>query len=332
MSESDTDEIVVLTLREHVDGPWITRLVDRLAAASPRERIRVRILEDWLAGGWLVSEVGFGRIAGIVNRVSDAASPALFKACVSLLSSAEALGVRVVNGPTSYALCASKWTQHLLFKRAGLASPKTLAFWDGNSQHRTATGGILERAEEVGMAGDVLVKPNSGGFGRGIRKINLDEIESSSPNGFPQFDDLLLLLQKYESPRALYRVWFLNGRVQCATERTLGSSEDEFAGACASSCSVAANLPRTYRVRDEVRVEVEEKILPLIPDAFCGSVEFLVRGDDSDARLYFDLNLLSTLPLRTDNASGSWDDSYDPWEELAEEIIGSFKIRRIGHG
>ena len=325
-SEPDAGgEIAVLTLREHVHGAWITRLVDRLAAASPRHgshTIRVRVLEDWLGSGLLVSGDVFSGITGIVNRVSDAADPPLFKACVSLLTAAEASGVAVINGPASYALCASKWTQHVAFARAGLASPTTLAFLREGDARRD----VLGRAGGVGMAGDVLVKPNSGGFGRGIRRIRLDG-PSSGAGDLPDFDDRVLLLQEYERPRALYRVWFLNGRVQCAVERTLEGSEDEFTGACAGSCSVAANLPRTCRVGDEVRAEVEERILPLIPDAFCGSVEFLVGGDGGDGgdvRLYFDLNLLSTLPLRIDNASGSWDDSYDPWEELAEEIMGSF--------
>mmetsp|Transcript_26035 Transcript_26035/g.58665 ORF Transcript_26035/g.58665 Transcript_26035/m.58665 type:complete len:338 (-) Transcript_26035:195-1208(-) len=333
-SESDAGEIVVLTLREHADGVWITRLVDRLVDCLARDgrTIRVRSLEDWLGRGRLVSGAGFGGVAGIVNRVSpsDAADPALFKACASLLSSAASSGVPVVNGPASYAVCASKWTQHVLFARAGLASPTTVAFYrDGDPRHRSSADDVAGRARDAGMAGDVLVKPNSGGFGKGIRRIRLDDAGSSPGDFLPAFDDRVMLLQQYESPRALYRVWFLNGRVQCATERTPGGPGDEFAGACAGSCSVAADLPRTCRVPDEVRAEVEGKILPLIPDAFCGSVEFLVRGgDDGDARLYFDLNLLSTLPLRSDNTSGSWDDSYDPWEELAKEIIGFFSASR----
>jgi predicted transcriptional regulator len=51
-------------------------------------------------------------------------------------------------------------------------------------------------------------------------------------------------------------------------------------------------------------------------------------GPDNDQRLYFDLNLLSTLPIMTDDIEVGavsdddlvWNHGYDPWLELAKAI------------
>jgi hypothetical protein len=74
-------------------------------------------------------------------------------------------------------------------------------------------------------------------------------------------------------------------------------------------------------IPDDVRNELEEGLLPLLPDAHAGSVEFLY--DKAGRRLYFDLNLLSTLPLveRVQEAESVWGQDYDPWKEMANAIV-----------
>ena len=86
-------------------------------------------------------------------------------------------------------------------------------------------------------------------------------------------------------------------------------------------------------VPEEVRQEIEDKLLPVLPeDAHCGSVEFLYKAstgntneDSSDnkasipsRRLYFDLNLLSTLPVDPQSMDPS---QPDPWAQLAGSIV-----------
>ena len=70
-----------------------------------------------------------------------------------------------------------------------------------------------------------------------------------------------------------------------------------------------------WTVQEDVRREIEEQLLPVLPtDAHCGSVEFLY--DNSGRRLYFDLNLVSTLP--------TWpikDGETDPWKQLALAVL-----------
>ena len=125
---------------------------------------------------------------------------------------------------------------------------------------------------------------------------------------------------------------------------------------------------RPWKVPAEVRHEIEDQLLPLLIDAHCGSVEFLYASSSSTIpttastihrsvdgngnnegvretskneppnesaktsrkhlRLYFDLNLLSTLPLidnidiSRDEVAGDavWPKGFDPWLELAHSI------------
>lgn len=338
-----TKSLVILTLKEHEDGIWIPRLVESLLKTakdngfqvadesgpskdrqdcSPRVSddatslsIEIKCLEDWLKEGWTVSSVCFEGVVGIVNRVSDAASPPLFKACCAILGAAQVMNIPVVNGPTAYALCGNKWCHHILFHQAGLSSPTTISWWtdpynkNTNIQEITKNQGIDDGAP-------LLIKPNAGGFGAGIRRVT-----SPLQHELPVFQDSMTILQKYHPPedKKLYRVWFLGGKVQCAIERSVQGEESEFANACSGSCSVQ-QPPKAWCIPLEVRAEIENQLLPLLVDAHCGSVEFLFSGND---RLYFDLNLLSTLPIKVSNTDSIWGKYYDPWVELAGVMWGA---------
>lgn len=318
--------LVLLTLKRHEEGIWIRRLVRELKQilhpvdSKPRADVivKVSVLEEWMGQGWLVShENPFHGIVGIVNRVSDAAEPFLFKACCAILQGADSMGVPVFNGPTSYSLCASKWCQHLLFQRAGLKSPPTRSLFNTTETPASIQHTPGSFPTNVEGKASILVKPNSGGFGVGIAK------EKKLPEKFPVFEDGITLIQQYIPPkdRELFRVWFLTGKVQCGIIRTLGHADDdsEFTGACAGgTCSIQAPDMRACSIPLDVRQEIETKLLPLIPDAHCGSIEFLYSM--SSERMYFDLNLLSTLPLRVEDPDGVWGENYNPWKELAEAI------------
>ena len=146
----------------------------------------------------------------------------------------------------------------------------------------------------------------------------------------------------------IFRVWFLNGEVQCAVQRSIAAidhdddetsasrkSAEDFtlgcvagSGVCQRSSSSLKPLIQPWEVPDEVKHEIEERLLPVLPrDAHCGSVEFLnhysasnynfAKHDEETVarRLYFDLNLLSTLPT-DDHLNGA----PDPWLQLAGAI------------
>jgi len=329
--------IIILTLKKHEDGIWIRRLVkclhQTLGTKNNDEQVidvQVKPLEEWLGQGWLVSSLNQcfdNNVMGIVNRVSDAASPPLFKACCAILGAAQIRNIPIVNGPSAYALCGNKWCHHVLFSQAKLKSPRTLAFWneDGNYNNnasislRGKDGQIMEIDKEY-----LLIKPNAGGFGAGIQRIPTTSLILEK---LPTFEDSVTLLQSYERPKnnKLYRIWFLQGKVQCGIERHI-NEENDFTNACAGSCSLGEVPPKPWNIPFDVQEEIEQRLLPLLPDAHCGSVEFLYSQENGAERLYFDLNLLSTLPIRVDNAEGVWKENYDPWMELATAVLDVLSV------
>ena len=107
--------------------------------------------------------------------------------------------------------------------------------------------------------------------------------------------------------------------MQCAVVRYISGDEgiDEFTNACSGTCALQ-KPPIPWKVAVNVREEIEQQLLPLLADAHCGSVEFLCSEDGS--RLYFDLNLLSTLPTQVAKTKEVWPDGYDPWAELAGAV------------
>ena len=169
-----------------------------------------------------------------------------------------------------------------------------------------------------------------------------------SDTSVPSYADEMALLQPYVQPREnrLYRVWFLRGKVQCGLVRQLPDDgvEDELTTGCAAGvCSrpvvgdagaTSSNgsgteppLERSsvklmaFCVPQEVRSEIENALLPLLTDCHSGSVEYLENANEK--RLYFDLNLLSTLPLPETpmQNTSAWGPFYDPWNELATAIV-----------
>lgn len=320
MTKDNMKTIVILTLLKHQDGVWITRLVQYLESIKSTEKyhhviIEVRALETWLEEGVIVSSPSCDNIAAFVNRVSDAASPSLYKATLAILGIAQSRGIPIVNGPQSFALCGNKWCHHALFTQSHLQSPATLAFWNSNDGE-VSIQCIQEKIKSMDLEDGctLLAKPNAGGFGVGIMKLTLP-IQSC----IPVYEDCVTLLQKYELPRnyILYRVWFLQGKVQCAIERDVQDNSDQFTNACSGSCSIQ-QPPKAWKVPPDVKQDLEEKLLPKLPDAHCGSIEFFYSQDSK--KLYFDLNLLSTLPLGVSNEDGVWDKDYDPWMEMAQSI------------
>ncbi|CAB9530334.1 expressed unknown protein [Seminavis robusta] len=164
----------------------------------------------------------------------------------------------------------------------------------------------------------------------------------------PNYSDRFVLFQNYVQPKdgKIFRVWFLMGKVQCAVERTVEipplleasttttttTSTEEFTsgcvgGVCQRQPKNARPMIQPWSVPEDVRREMEEQLLPVLPpDAHCGSVEFLLAEEPSKSeettnklvttykRLYFDLNLLSTLPVEEDQQTP------DPWLQLASAI------------
>jgi len=199
----------------------------------------------------------------------------------------------------------------------------------------------------------LLIKPNAGGFGKGIRLIySLDELPSLVESLYYDDDfiasDRVVLVQEYIQPfqDKVYRVWFLDGKVQCAVERSFSSelvnqipdpTQDRlnaFTGGCAGSSDGSCSLDdidslkdssqvtfsldlqtmstesSPWPVPDNIATEIETLLTCVGDDCYAGSVEFLFNRDE-DHRVYFDLNMLSTLPVESDKE----------WINLAHSIL-----------
>ncbi|KAG7349190.1 hypothetical protein IV203_011787 [Nitzschia inconspicua] len=223
-----------------------------------------------------------------------------------------------------------------------------------SEMERELTVNTFQGLEATGMDGkstlELLVKPNAGGFGAGIerrtfdrntRMVNTPSSNSTISRNLPSYSDHFLLFQRYHPPLdgRIYRVWFLSGKVQCGVIRS-GNPQDshlqnnnDFTSGCVGG--VCQHRPKTkdstyqqpssttilpWLVPNKVREEIEEQLLPVLPsDAHCGSVEFLYTASNTTQRLYFDLNLLSTLPVDNTQVASASDE--DPWNHLASEIL-----------
>ena len=160
--------IAILTLRRHKTGIWIQRLVDSL---NDHQHVgsdivpQIIVLEDTLQHPFSVSDGSSDCFLtqasrhwmGVVNRVSDAAEPWEVKACAAVLQLAKHVwNIPIFNGPDAYSLCVNKWCHHVIFTRAGLASPPTVAFL--SSTNTTTSDDDDESSHKVSsMAANALV-------------------------------------------------------------------------------------------------------------------------------------------------------------------------------
>lgn len=269
--------VIVLTLEEHKDGVWITRLLHALSSLPQQVETSVITLESLLQN--------FNPTAAyplfppscslIINRVSDAAPPHLQKACVAVLQVAVSLqssSMQVWNGPVSYGLCTNKWCHHVLFRQAGLSCPCTRAVLEPTA---ATLQGAIQDVGNVTSSDTLLLKPNAGGFGAGVRRITIGaNLNQDVEHASSSYSDKMALIQEYVESDVQYRVWFLRGKVQCGIVQT--RDKGSFASACVASaaCPLQSTAARAIAIPDDVRDELEQGLLPLLPDAHSGSVEY----------------------------------------------------------
>jgi biotin carboxylase len=208
----------------------------------------------------------------------------------------------------------SKVSHYALFSRCNLATPKYFVL-------RSDCGlkEIEGRLQERNMKFPILLKPNSGGFGKGI--VRFDNMESLTSSFSVESDDIkdafgsdgIALLQEFIQPKdnLIYRAWFVEGKVHRAVSVTVddassGRQDDDKTKQDFNACVCSVPF-ENYECPDTVKNNVEA--LAAAAGADCGSVEYLY---DFDGNLqFFDFNCLSTLPD---------DVAYD---ELARFIVGA---------
>jgi biotin carboxylase len=228
-------------------------------------------------------------------------------------------GVRVVNGARAFVAETSKALQLSLLDRLGLPYPRT----------RVINHPAEAPDAALGLRFPVVVKPNVGGSGAGVRRFDTPEAlsEAAANGGLELGPDQTALVQEFipaEEGR-ITRVEVLGGRFLYAIR--VYSTGDTFNLCPADVCQTTggAELARAAcpvdAPRNGLRVEGYAPPPEVVADveriaAACGievgGIEYVI--DARDGRLYYyDVNALSNFVADAPRVVG-----FDPFERLAD--------------
>lgn len=240
-------------------------------------------------------------------------------------------GVRVINGVEAWRTEISKADQIALLDRLDLPFPAARVIHD--------PGAAVDAAE--GLRFPVVVKPNIGGSGAGIRKFDSPvALERAVAEEVLDLGlDRTALVQEYIPPRArrIVRVEVLDGRYLYAIRvYTDGAGFNlcpadvcqSVDGAALERAACAADAPRNglrvegYDPPAEVVRQVEE--IAAAAGIELGGIEYVI--DDRDGRPYFyDINALSNFVADPVRVVG-----FDPFATLADWL--ERELARVGAG
>jgi len=346
------DTLRIIWLHYGVESPkWDATILEHLKNDST---VEISLLDAKKAVYEDVQQCGLTSSSLLVNRVSDAQNPELVKFVLSLLQYAkDFLKITTTNGLKTYNIACSKALQSQVISHLGLCQPKTriVRIQQGSASNTSNIDALRSAAEEVGFP--LLVKPNAGGFGAGIRKFSTEEelydalLSSGKEELFSSSNDGVLLVQRCHENAEFYRIWHLDGKVQVATrvsenidsktgDGISGSNSSRGDGASVSYNSCACSASKEFVAFDpEPAVHDEIERIVRFCGAAMGSIEFMVVPNEDEyevglqgrkranRRLYFDINMLSTLPFsdRIEFESEELREKYsDPHKQVADFI------------
>jgi len=243
---------------------------------------------------------------------------------LAYLEHLERHGVRVINGLRAFRNELSKASQMTLLEKLGLGYPKTRVL------HRAAQ----VEAAVAGLRWPVVVKPNIGGSGAGVRKFtNIEDLRAAAEGGELAFGmDSTALVQEFIPARRqeIVRVEVLDGKFLyaikihitgetfdlcpldiCKTSdgRAVEQKSDIVGAMCVTEAKKGLSV-EGYDAPVEVRREVEAIMREAGVEL--GGVEYMV--DDRDgSRVYYDINALSNFV-----ADGVGTVGFDPFARLAD--------------
>jgi biotin carboxylase len=259
----------------------------------------------------------------VFNRMSPSAytrgrADAIFYTS-QYLAHLDRLGVRVINGSAAWRTEISKAYQITLLERLGLPYPKARVIHRGEHAADAARG----------LRFPIVVKPNIGGSGAGIRRFDtIEQLENTAREGAIQLGiDSTALVQEYipaDSGR-IVRVEMLNGRYLYAIR--IYTPGDSFnlcpADVCQSvdgaelarpACPVDApkNQLRVaaYTPPDDI-VQAVERIMAE-SGIEIGGVEYMIDARDGQM-CFYDVNALSNFVADAPRVVG-----FDPFARLAD--------------
>lgn len=268
-----------------------------------------------------------GRPALVFNRMSPSAwkrgrSAAIFYTH-DYLAHLEQSGVATFNGSGAYRLETSKALQVSLLGKLGLPVPRTRVVNDPS---------LLAEAAE-GLAFPLIVKPNIGGSGAGIRRFDdfLSLVAASEDSEFEGSLDGTILLQEYHAPKhgSIVRVETLEHRYLygirvhlgdgagfdlCPADvcRTTDGRELTSAACPAGAVKQGLTVERFDPPRDVIAA-VERIAAAARLDV--GGIEYL--ESERDGQLYFyDINALSNFVAEPLTVLG-----FDPTAKLVDALV-----------
>jgi hypothetical protein len=265
------------------------------------------------------------RYSLVFNRMSPSAfnrgrANAIFYT-TSYLAYLRENGVRVINGYDAWLTEISKAHQLALLERLGLPYPKARAI-----NHPSQAPAAAE-----GLRFPIVVKPNIGGSGAGVRRFDsAEELAAAAEAGDLQLGiDSVALVQEFipQEESRIVRVEVLGGEYLYGIRiYTPGNSFDLCpADVCqrvdgveldAQICAVDA--PKRglrvegYQPPAEIRAQAETIMAAAKIDV--GGIEYMI--DSRDGQLYFyDINALSNFVADAPNVIG-----FDPFARLADYL------------
>ena len=315
---------LLLSPERHLQGAWLLHLKAELEKRnSAKVEVDIVAIEHWSQSHFDTLEQSPWNVA--VNRVSDASEPAIAKMALVIMRQLELRGVPIINPSSAYSLLMSKSGQYAVLQLAGVEMPES-TFVNGlgrTANSSQALSGLTQPQDKFPL----LYKPCAAAYAKGVVTMK-DEAEleafASQVQSFansPSFEvsplgnDYTGFLQKFCAPDLgqYFRVFVLDGKFQCAI-KVVPRDESGPGATVTSTCACSANKTSSSPLRFFAYTPTEEeateavRILSEVAQADCGSVEFLrIEG----RRLYFDVNLLSHLPVR-DESSDTFPGFEDP--------------------
>ena len=260
----------------------------------------------------------------VFNRMSPSAwrrgaGHAIFYT-LSYLDALERAGLRVVNGTRAFLTEISKARQLALLDRLGLPYPRARVIHDP----------AQAAAAAVGLRFPVVVKPNVGGSGAGIRRFDtIEALRAATLDGSidPGLDHTLLVQEFRTAEQSrIVRVETLGGRYLYGIRvYTTGESFDlcpadicrNLEGLELERAACPVDAPRNglrveaYTPPAEIVEDVERIVAEAGIDI--GGVEYLI--DEEGGLFYYDINALSNFVADAPRVIG-----FDPFTRLADYL------------
>jgi hypothetical protein len=219
-------------------------------------------------------------------------------------------GRRVVNGPRALDLEISKVRQYAALEEAGLTVPHTVLVQDD-------TDAILAAARRHFAPGPLILKPNRGGKGLGVRLFNsveaLAEYFAAAPADEAPVDGIWLLQEYVRAPRpVITRAEFVGGRFVYAVEvDTTAGFELCPADACAvgdAACPVGTQVqaaaPRFTVLEQGIEPQLRGRLESFLAQSGIdvAGIEFI--RDANGRVLVYDVNTNTNYNPAAEEAAG----------------------------